>query len=68
MISINPCGLLTLNHYFFNTDWEAIEDASEDEFEDYDTPDYEDSCIGLIRYEDVPPPSYDVAIMSPPAY
>jgi len=43
-------------------------DTEEEDWEEYDTPDYEESCQGLPLYEDVPPPSYEVAILSPPAY
>lgn len=66
-------GWVTINRHFFDTNWETLEDSedegeSEDEWEDYDSPDYEEAVVGLPLYEDVPPPPYEEAIQSPPAY
>lgn len=43
-------------------------DTEDEDWEEYDAPEYEESCQGLPLYEDVPPPPYEVAILSPPAY
>lgn len=37
-------------------------------WESFFPPEYEESCQGLPRYEDVPPPSYSDAILTPPMY
>lgn len=47
---------------------EYEEDTDAEDWEEYAPPEYEQSCQGLPRYEDIPPPSYLVAIMSPPMY
>lgn len=45
------------------------ETETEDEWEDYDPPEYDDDLANRApRYEDVPPPSYNQAILTPPAY
>jgi hypothetical protein len=63
-------GWLTLNRFFYETDWEAIEDSEDEgEWEDYESPEYDNDPLNAApRYEDVPPPSYEVALLSPPAY
>ena len=47
---------------------EYEDDTEEEDWEEYDPPEYEESCQGLPRYEDIPPPSYLVAILTPPMY
>lgn len=47
---------------------EYEEDSEPEDWEEYETPEYEEATQGLPRYEDVPPPSYDVAILTPPMY
>ena len=68
-------GQFYLDPYFYEIDWANLgDDETEDEgeydaeWEEYEIPAYEESIFGLPLYEDVPPPPYEVAILSPPAY
>lgn len=69
-------GWCQVDPQFYAVDWDALsDDGSEygddqalEDWEEFTPPEYEESCQGLPLYEDVPPPAYDVAILSPPAY
>jgi hypothetical protein len=52
-----------------DTGSEYDESETEEDWDEYTPPEYDDDLMNRSpRYEDVPPPSYSVAILTPPMY